>query len=175
VISHILTVESAFPETNILFRSSIPEVRLWWPIRVCLRVPVFTSHTRMLVSSDPLTTWIPSNCNNTKQHVSDWLIFTERNCDIFGASLNPHLEWIHSVSMTAKLMQTLLTLNVPNSDHVIISPRHDYRSVILNTSNSCQVPKKNMETLSCVHVPDTKRCISRSAHHPRIERFLNLK
>jgi hypothetical protein len=44
-----------------LFRSSMPDVRDWCPIRVCLHAPVSTSHTRMLVSRDPLTTWTPSN------------------------------------------------------------------------------------------------------------------
>ena len=61
-MSHTLTVESALPETRMLFRSSMPDVRDWCPIRVCLQAPVSTSHTRMLVSSDPLTTWTPSNC-----------------------------------------------------------------------------------------------------------------
>ena len=61
-MSHTLTVESALPETRMLFRSSMPDVRDWCPIRVCLHAPVSTSHTRMLVSREPLTTWTPSNC-----------------------------------------------------------------------------------------------------------------
>jgi len=65
-MSHTLTVESALPETRMLFRSSMPDVRDWCPIRVCLQAPVSTSHTRMLVSSDPLTTWTPSNCRTCK-------------------------------------------------------------------------------------------------------------
>lgn len=65
-MSHTLTVESALPETRMLFRSSMPDVRDWCPIRVCLQAPVSTSHTRMLVSREPLTTWTPSNCRTCK-------------------------------------------------------------------------------------------------------------
>ena len=61
VISHTLTVESALPETRMLSLSSMPDVRDWWPIKACLQAPVSTSHTRMEVSNEPLTTWIPSN------------------------------------------------------------------------------------------------------------------
>lgn len=63
-MSQTLTVESALPDTKILLRSSIPEVRDWCPIRVCLQAPVSTSHTLILVSSEPLTTWTPSNFLN---------------------------------------------------------------------------------------------------------------
>ena len=42
-MSHTLTVESALPETRMLFRSSMPDVRDWCPIRVCLHAPVSTS------------------------------------------------------------------------------------------------------------------------------------
>ena len=35
-----------------------------WPTKVVLQVPVLTSHTLMEVSSEPLTTWIPSNWRN---------------------------------------------------------------------------------------------------------------
>ncbi len=35
-MSQTLTVESAFPETRMLSRSSIPEVNDWCPIRACL-------------------------------------------------------------------------------------------------------------------------------------------
>jgi len=61
IISHTLTVESAFPDTKILSLSSMPDVNDWCPIKVCLHVPVSTSHTLMLVSKDPLTTWALSN------------------------------------------------------------------------------------------------------------------
>ena len=89
-ISQIFTVESAFPDTKMLSRNSIPEVRLWikiiifaiesqwryektrlsgsrisiitWcPMRACLQAPDSTSQTLMEVSKDPDTTWTPSN------------------------------------------------------------------------------------------------------------------
>ena len=40
----------------------VPEVSDWWPMRACLQDPVSTSHTLMLVSKLPDTTWTPSNC-----------------------------------------------------------------------------------------------------------------
>lgn len=61
VMSHTLTVESAFPETSMLSFSSSPLVNDWWPIKVCRQFPDSTSHTRMEVSKDPLTMWTPSN------------------------------------------------------------------------------------------------------------------
>ena len=60
-MSHTLTVESALPETRMLFLSSMPEVSDWWPIRACLQAPDSTSQTRIDVSSEPETTWMPSN------------------------------------------------------------------------------------------------------------------
>lgn len=69
VISQTLTVESAFPETNILEWSSMPEVSDWCPVSVCLRWPDSTSQTRMEVSKDPLTTWEPSNCEINIQYI----------------------------------------------------------------------------------------------------------
>lgn len=60
-MSQILTVESAFPDTRMLSLSSMPLVRDWCPVRVCMQFPVSTSHTRMDVSNDPLTTCTPSN------------------------------------------------------------------------------------------------------------------
>lgn len=76
VVSQTLTVESAFPDTKIFCRSSIPEVRLWWPISVCLQVPVVASHTRIDVSSEPDTTCTPSNWEKTKtiqmQQINKW-------------------------------------------------------------------------------------------------------
>lgn len=63
VISQTLTVESALPETKMFCLNSIPEVRLWWPISVCLQLPVSASHTLIDVSSDPETMCIPSNWN----------------------------------------------------------------------------------------------------------------
>ena len=65
MMSQTLTVESALPDTRMLLRSSMPDVRDWWPMSVCLHAPVSASHTRMLVSKDPLTTWTPSNCKQT--------------------------------------------------------------------------------------------------------------
>lgn len=61
LISQILTVESAFPETRILSLSSIPLVNDWWPVNVWMQFPVSTSQTLIEVSREPLTTWIPSN------------------------------------------------------------------------------------------------------------------
>lgn len=63
LISQILTVESAFPETRILSLSSIPLVNDWCPVSVWIQFPVSTSQTRIDVSRDPLTTWMPSNYN----------------------------------------------------------------------------------------------------------------
>lgn len=63
LISQILTVESAFPETRMLSLSSIPLVNDWCPVSVWMQFPVSTSQTRIDVSRDPLTTWMPSNYN----------------------------------------------------------------------------------------------------------------
>lgn len=63
VMSQTLTVESALPETSMFWRSSMPDVKLWWPISVCLQLPVSTSQTRIEVSSEPDTTCSPSNWN----------------------------------------------------------------------------------------------------------------
>lgn len=63
LISQILTVESAFPETRMLSLSSIPLVNDWCPVNVWMQFPVSTSQTRIDVSRDPLTTWMPSNYN----------------------------------------------------------------------------------------------------------------
>ncbi len=80
-MSHTFTVESAFPDTKMLSRNSIPDVSDWWPIRACLKSnkrflrpvqtmqfvssylqdPVSTSQTLIEVSSDPETTCTPSN------------------------------------------------------------------------------------------------------------------
>lgn len=60
-MSQILTVESALPETRMLSFSSMPLVSDWWPVSVWMQLPVSTSHTLIDVSSEPLTTWIPSN------------------------------------------------------------------------------------------------------------------
>lgn len=56
VMSHTLTVESALPDTNMLECSSIPEVSDWCPVSVCFNCPDSTSHTRIEVSKEPLTT-----------------------------------------------------------------------------------------------------------------------
>lgn len=63
LISQIFTVESAFPETRMLSLSSIPLVSDWCPVSVWMQFPVSTSQTRIEVSRDPLTTWMPSNYN----------------------------------------------------------------------------------------------------------------
>lgn len=63
-MSHTLTVESALPDTKIFCRNSMPDVKLWCPISVCLQVPDAASHTRIDVSKEPETTWMPSNWNN---------------------------------------------------------------------------------------------------------------
>lgn len=62
LISQIFTVESALPETRMLSRNSMPLVRDWCPIRVCKQLPLSASHTRIEVSREPLTMWVPSNC-----------------------------------------------------------------------------------------------------------------
>lgn len=61
LMSQIFTVESAFPETRMLSLSSMPLVRDWCPVSVWMQFPVSTSQTRIDVSNEPLTTWIPSN------------------------------------------------------------------------------------------------------------------
>lgn len=63
VMSQILTVESAFPDTKVLFLSSMPLVRDWCPIKVWRHCPVSTCHTRIEVSREPLTMYTPSNCS----------------------------------------------------------------------------------------------------------------
>lgn len=61
-ISQTLAVESAFAETSKLPLSAKSIVIRECPKRVCLHVPVLTSHTLMDASSEPLTTFLPSNC-----------------------------------------------------------------------------------------------------------------
>uniref|UniRef100_A0A6B0V2P4 Putative secreted protein n=1 Tax=Ixodes ricinus TaxID=34613 RepID=A0A6B0V2P4_IXORI len=68
-MSQTLTVESALPDTRMLLRSSMPEVRDWWPMSWCRQAPVSTSHTRIEVSSEPLTTCTPSNCSEYTRFV----------------------------------------------------------------------------------------------------------
>ena len=70
-MSQTLTVESALPETRMLPRRTMPDVRDWCPISVCKHVPVSTSHTLIDVSKLPLTTYVPSNCNGNTCDVTD--------------------------------------------------------------------------------------------------------
>lgn len=97
VISQTLTVESALPDTKMFSLSSMPDVKLWWPIRVCLQLPVSTSQTRMDVSKDPLTTWTPSNCIKWKSLSHRYLL---KNIFLLSKKKTTHLQWIHTICVT---------------------------------------------------------------------------
>ena len=60
---HILTVESAFPDTKMSFLICMPLVSEWCPVSLWMIDPVCTFHTMMVVSSEPDTMRSPSNSN----------------------------------------------------------------------------------------------------------------
>lgn len=75
LMSQILTVESALPETRMLSLSSMPLVSDWCPVSVWMQLPVSTSQTLIDVSREPLTTWIPSNYREQREF-RPWASFT---------------------------------------------------------------------------------------------------
>lgn len=140
VVSQTLTVESAFPDTRIFWRSSMPDVRLWWPIKVCLQVPEIASHTRIEVSSEPDTTCTPSNWNENENVTYSFYSAGLRCVAEHGShGWFPYLQWIDTICMPLKCVQTFFCLWIPNLNHVIISTGNHKLSVILYTANSRQM------------------------------------
>nr|CAD7402351.1 unnamed protein product [Timema poppensis] len=105
-MSQTLTVESALPDTRMLFRSSMPEVRLWWPMRRVDPVGVTLQRVEALF---PFS--VP--------HFYHVIVGTTDN--------QPPiiLDATYSCQMAHKNVQTLSALNVPHAQRRIPGSAHN--------------------------------------------------